>query len=377
MASTSNGRVLRGQAGHLSRYDPAAGGAWLSACFSDFRKARGDTRRMEIRSCRQAVVRGLKWLLAQQAADGSIKPIEHGLNTFHKVPYALALTGQLERGSRLCAWLQENVLDEEGDFTLRCERQGPLASFYHYANSWLVMGAHRLGQFGVSLRAAELLATLQHPQTGGFLTMGPESSLDGMQDIMSSAMAGLAMINTGQIATAQAVGQFLVSMYDRQPKLGSQMLFVQQKGDRLVNEWPEGQGQAFALTLRAPEQWYFVPGLAGGFLAKLYEVTGQETHLQAAQNYTQFAESSGSDRYEGPNAWWFGWGAAMVYAVNGVAIYRRIAEEVAGHMVEDQMSNGTWAAGSMGYEPPAPIVDATAEGIIVLTEILQGLVVGE
>jgi hypothetical protein len=41
------------------------------------------------------------------------------------------------------------------------------------------------------------------------------------------------------------------------------------------------------------------------------------------------------------------------------------------------MSNGTWAAGSMGYEPPAPIVDATAEAIIALTEMLQALVVGE
>lgn len=332
---------------------------------------------MEIRNCRQSVVSALKWLLAQQEADGSVKPGEHGLNTFHKVPYALAVTGQMERGSRLCAWIQENALDDEGDFTARTHREGPLNAFYHYANSWLIMGAHRLGQFGLSLRAADFLSTLQHPQTGGFLTLGPESSLDGMQDMMTTALGGLALLTTGKLPEAEAAANFLLSMYDRQPKLGQQMLFVQQKGDRLVNEWPEDQAPAFALTLRAPGQWYFVPGLAGGFLAKLYDVTGNQEHLRGAQAYIQFADSSGNDRYEGPYAWWFGWGAAMVYASTGVATYRKIIESVAEEMVGSQMSSGSWAAGSMGYEPPAPIVDATAEAIVALAEMLQSLVIGE
>jgi hypothetical protein len=332
---------------------------------------------MDIRSYRQAVVSGLKWLLAQQSSDGSIKPTEHGLNTFHKVPYALAVTGQMERGSRLCAWIAENALDDEGDFSGRTHREGPLSSFYHYSNSWLIMGTHRLGQFGLSLKAADFLTTLQHPHSGGFLTLGPESSMDGMQDMMTTALAGLALLTTGRVAEAEAAGNCLVSMYDRQPKLGSQLLFVQQKGDRLVNEWPEGQGPAFALTLREGGQWYFVPGLAGGFLAKLYDVTGQEDHLRVAQSYIQFADSSGSDRYDGPNSWWFGWGAAMVYASTGIATYRRIIEAVCDKIVDAQMSNGTFASGTMGYEPPAPIVDGTAEAIVALTEILQSLVVGE
>ncbi|MGE5532573.1 MAG: hypothetical protein ACM3VW_10710 [Bacteroidota bacterium] len=332
---------------------------------------------MEIRNYRQAVLSALKWLLAQQDSDGSIKPVEHGLNTFHKVPYVMALTGQMERGSRLCAWIQQNSLDEEGDFASRTHREGPLSSFYSYSNSWLIMGAHRLGQFGISLRAADFLTTLQHPQTGGFLTLGPESSLDGMQDIMTSSLAGLALLTTGKVAEAEAVGDFLVSMYDRQPRLNAQLLFVQQKGDRLVNEFPEDQAPAFALTLRQPGQWYFVPGLAGGFLAKLYDVNGNQEHLRAAQNYIQFADSSGNDRYDGPNAWWFGWGAAMVYASTGIATHRRIIEAVCDNMVESQMSNGTWAAGSMGYEPPAPIIDGTAEAVVALTEMLQALIIGE
>jgi hypothetical protein len=332
---------------------------------------------MEIRTYRRAVVNGLKWLLTQQEPDGSFRPIEHGLNTFHKIPYALSVTGQLERGARLCTWVQQQVMDEEGDFTLRFEREGPLGAFYHYPNSWLIMGAHRLGQYGISLRGSDLLSTLQHPQTGGFLTTGPNSSLDGMQDVMTSSLAGLTMLTTGRVAEAEATGSFLVSMYDRQPKLGSQMLFVQQRGDRLVNEWDEAQAPAFALTLRESDQWCFVPGLAAGFLAKLYEVTANKEHLRAAQGYLQFADSAGAGRYDSPNGWWFGWGAAMVYAVSGVATHRQIVESVCEQMAESQMSNGTWAAGTMGYEPPAPIVDATAEAIICLTEMLQALVAAE
>ena len=331
---------------------------------------------MEIRNYRQALVSGLKWLLSQQEPDGSFRPGEHGLNTYHKVPHVLAITGQMERGSRLCAWIQQNALDEDGDFTVRTHREGPLKSFYHYANSWLIIGTHRLGQFGLSLRAVDFLTTLQHPN-GGFLTLGPESSLDGMQDIMSSALAGLALLNTGRVSEAEGVASFLSSIYERQPKPSNQMLIVQQKGDRLVTDWPEDQAPAFALTLKAPGQWYFVPGLAGGFLAKLYDVTGNPDHLQAAQSYIQFADSSGNDRYEGPNAWWFGWGAAMVYASTGVASYRRIVEAVCDNMAADQMSNGSWAAGSIGYEPPAPIIDGTAEAIICLTEMLQSLAIGE
>jgi hypothetical protein len=332
---------------------------------------------MEIRSCRQAIVTGLKWLLSQQDADGSFKPLEHGLNTLHKIPLALALTGQLERGSRLCAWIQENAFDEEGDFSGRIQREGPLASFYSYGNAFLILGAHRLGHYGQSLRGAEFLGTMQHPQSGGFLTLGPESSLDGMQDMMSTALCGLALLATGQLPAAEAAGAFLVSHYERQPRLVTELLFVQQRGDRLVTDWSEGEAQAFALNLHGSSQWSFVPGLAGGFLAKLYEVTGESSHLETAQSYIEFADSAGSDRYEGPNAWWFGWGAAVLYSVTGVGAYRRIAEAVAEQIVESQMSSGTWAAGSLGHLPPAPIIDATAEAIIVLTEMLQALVTGE
>lgn len=332
---------------------------------------------MDIRNCRQALVSGLKWLLTQQDTDGSIKPVELGLNTFHKVPYALALTGQLERGSRLCAWIKEQCLDEEGDFTGLSHREGPLGAFYHYGNSWVIIGAHRLGQFGLSMRAAEFLSTLQHPKTGGFLTQGPDSSLDGMQDIMSTALAGLAMLTTGNLAAAEAAGDFLVNMYDNQPKLSTQMLFVLQRTDRMVTDWPEDQQPAFALNPSQPSQWYFVPGLAAGFLVKLGEVTGNEDHLRAAQAYIQYAESGASDRYDTPNGWWLGWGAALVYAATGVATYRSIVEAVTGNMTEAQMGSGSWAAGTLSYEPPAPIVDATAEAVVVLTEILQHTVVGE
>ncbi len=332
---------------------------------------------MEIKTYRQAVVKALKWLMAQQQQDGSFKPLEHGLGTIHKVPYALAVTGQLDRGARLCAWIQENMMDEEGDFTRGFPREGPMASFYHYPNSWLVMGAHRLGQFGLSLRAAEFLATLQHPQTGGFLTAGPASSLEGMQDIMSTAVAGLAMLHTGRLAEAEAAGKCLLSFYERQPRLNSQLLFVQQRGERLVTDWEDSQAPAFALTVNAPKQWFFVPGLAAGFLAKLYEVTAEAAYLQAAQNYIQFANTAGAERYDSPNSWWFGWGAALVYAASGVAAHRQIVEAVAQQIVESQLANGAWSAGTMSYEPPAPLTDATAEAIICLTEIIQALVIAE
>ncbi len=328
---------------------------------------------MDLRQCRQAIVNGLKWTIGQQRPDGVFQPVEFGLCGYHKLAYMLSLVAQTERAGRLCAWIEANVLDDEGDFADPHGRQGPMETFYSYPNAWLAMGAHRLELYNISYRALDFLTSLQHPQTGGFLTAGPAAGLEDRQDMVTTAVAGLACLQLGALDAAQRAGQFLVNVFDSQPRAQTKLYFYVEKTSQFVTEYEDEEATAHALTLNRPGQWYFVPGLAACFLAKLYEASGEDSFLAAAQNYVQFADSSGEDKYGEARSGFLGLAAALLYSATDVNNYAKIAEMVADNIISAQMGNGSWAEASMGYEPPAPILDATAENAIVLNGILQVL----
>ncbi len=328
---------------------------------------------MDLRAIRQAIVGGLKWAIARQTGEGMFEPVEFGMCGYHKMMYMLSLVGQAERATHLCSWLETNAFDEEGDFTDAHGRQGPMSAYYNYPNSWLTMGAHRLERYDISYRAMDFLTSLQHPATGGFLTTGPESGLEGRQDIISTASAGLACVQTGQLEVAHRAGGFLVNMFDSQPSIGSRLYFQIEKTDQFVTSYEDEVATAHAITLDRPNQWYFVPGLAACFLIKLYHATGEQAFLDSAQSYVQFADGSGEDRYDEARSGFFGLAGAMLYAITDVNNYANIAEQVGNNIISAQMGNGSWAEASMGFEPPAPILDATAENVIILTSMLQHL----
>lgn len=325
---------------------------------------------MALSDYRQAIVSGLKYVIAQQQKSGTIEPADTGLAAYHKVPYMLSLVGQTERATRLCTWIEETVVDEDGDFADPQGRQGAMEDFYHYPNSWIIMGAHRLELFNLSYAGMGFLTTLQHPGTGGFLTAGPSAGLEDRQDLLSTSVAGLACVHTGHMDEAERAGYFLANVLESQK---NRLYFYLENTDEFVTEYEDEEASRYCLTLGRPNQWYFVPGLAACFLAKLFQGTDNDQFLQAAQGYVQFADSSGDDRYGYVRSGFLGLAAALLYRLTDVTHYQEIAEEVAENIMDSQMSNGSWAEASMGYVPPAPIVDATAENVIVLNGILQVL----
>ncbi len=333
---------------------------------------------MDLRNCRQATIQATKWLLSQQTEDGGIKPVEHGMSTFHKVPLALAIMGQGDRAARLCAWIAENSLDEEGDFTQFFPRSELHERFYPWTNAWLVCGAQRLGEFGLSVPALDFLLSLQHPTTGGFLTAGPVAGVNDIQDALSTAAAGLACLYGGQVAAAEAAGRFLLWLWENQPGgAAAHLYYTAQAGTEIVTEFDPDEADYFALQVGKPEQWYHVPGMAAGFLALLYEATRQPEYIDGTHGYLQFVESCGADRYTNDKSAFLGWGAALAYRATGNANYQRITEAVADGLIQDQLPNGTWLTGTMAMNITADVVDATAEGIIVVSQILQSLSLGD
>jgi Prenyltransferase and squalene oxidase repeat len=332
---------------------------------------------MSIPAYRQAAVRAVKWLLTQQNDDGSMGPVEQGVGAYYKVPYAFSLAGRTVEAGRLLAWVRTNAFTEEGDFGGRYPRIGPHQTYYHYANSWMVAGVQRLGQFDLAFRGVDFLLTMQHPQCGGFLAEGPDAHLSGEQDLMSTSVAGLACLYTGRVAEATAVGDHLVRVWGKQPVPSSRLYFSLRNGEDLVTDFPEEEAPQRVIDTKKDGQWYLIPGLATAFLVRLWMATGNREYLAAAHEYTEFCDLCAQDRYTTLMSGAFGWGAALLYQATGNANHQRIAAAVADYVVSTQNEDGTWGAGGLGEEYTYLIMDATAEFAVMLVEIAEGLAAGE
>lgn len=322
---------------------------------------------------KQAAIKAIKWLIRQQNDDGSFQPLAEGMAGFHKVPYALALSGQSGRGARLCTWIVDNSLDDDGDLGATFGRHGLFERYYGYAPAWVIAGAQRLGQFGLSRRAWDFIGSLQHPDTGGFLRAGPDASLEDEQDILGTAAAGLAALYIGDERAATEAGDFLVRRWENLPSTGEKMYLMVRRGEEPVRVYGEGLDDEYVLTLDEPGQWYFVPGLAAGFLARLAEATGERSYMHVAQEYVDFCEGGHEDRYTGPRSGFFGWAASIIYASTGNVNYQRIAENVVQGMVARQAPDGSWPEPALPSDLASARTDGTAEGLIVVMETLDNL----
>jgi hypothetical protein len=334
---------------------------------------------MDIKAYRQATVQAVKFLLSQQNEDGSFNPVDMGIATYYKVPYALSVMGASERASRLCAYVLGSVMDEEGegDFVGHFSRSPLHERYYLVSNAWLVAGAQRLGQFGISLRGVDFLGSLQHPTSGGFFTAGPAASRDGEQDVLSTATCGLALLYCGRTEDAVQAGAYLQKVWESQPAAAARLFLCTRKGSELITEFTEENALERMIMVGKQDQWYHAAGMAAGFLARLAEVTGDAGTLEIAQKDLHFLDGCGPDRYNGPKSAFFGWAAALLHAATGNANYRRIAVSVADGLLENQLQNGSWLQGCMGEDLTSDVVDGTAEGIICMSQILEGLSAGE
>ena len=264
---------------------------------------------MDLRHCRSATVGAVKWLLTQQNADGSFAPVEHGMATHNKLLWALNDMGQQPKAAQLSTWLRENGLDEEGDFG-GLSRPTPYDHFPMIGNAFLAVSAMRLGQFALAYPAVGMISSFQHPQSGGFFTAGPEATLLDEQDMITTALCGLACLQGGQLEAAEAAGRFLLALWEAQPGGAAARLFLAATGDSPgpVTKWETGQAVWYSVDTNLPEQPYYAPSLAAGFLALVHDATGDSAYLDGTHRYLQFLDSCNEDRFTAERSAWVAWG---------------------------------------------------------------------
>lgn len=311
--------------------------------------------------------KGCEYLLSQIHDDGSFG--DGMLSDYYKVPAALQVCGETNAANRLLDWVRHNGLSNSGDFGPRTEFTS--GYFYSYFNIWVIIGAARLGQFDIAQQGMDFLAGFYDQDSGGFFSDPTERSPETKQDLWVVSGCGQAAIYTGRIDIALGVGRFMQRMMDQQPNYPEVMYTVSTPSGGLITEVDPADPIRYVLV-NAPtgDQYFFHPGIAGGFLARLYQATGDLTWLELAKKYMRFAETANENLYGLLRAGKVMWAASVLWTLTQDTTYRDMAAKVGHRVIAQQTDQGWWS--SVGSEG-VPSNDATAEMVVWLDEAYQAL----
>ena len=257
-------------------------------------------------------------------------------------------------------------MSADGDFGPR----NTFTSDYYYAyfNCWVILGAQRLGQYDLAHRGMEFLLNFQDEKTGGFFSSPTERLSTTRQDLWVTSGCGQAALCTGRLDVARGVGRWMQQMLDEQPNYPEELYTVSTAQNGLLTDIdPDDSLRCILRNVAEGDQYFFHPGIAGGFLARLCQASGEQQWLHLACQYMRFAETATDNLFGLLRAGKVGWAASVLYQLTGEQKYRDIAVRVGDNLVAQQADDGSWSA--VGFE--AADNDMTAEMVVWLDEIHQ------
>lgn len=305
--------------------------------------------------------RGARWLLALLEADGSLRGAT-ALDAYYKGPCALAFAGYREDAGRLLDFAGRRFLRPDGDL------DGTGVAWYErfriYPHAWLLWGAAELGRKEMAESLTGFLAGHRNPETGGF-----RADADGTEEIMTTSLAGLAMLRAGRVEFARDAGAWLERVLEAQPDLSRGLTHVWKPGVGLN----EGDGSVwFRANAAEPRQWYFQYGISAALLADLARVTGEARWLDLARRYLHASAHCHEDRYRTPQSGKIGWGAAWTEALSRRPEDAALVDAVIEGLAALQGGDGSWnAEGVYDAQPAADNavgrIDVTSEFVALLS----------
>ena len=313
---------------------------------------------------------GSAYLLAAQNADGSVGSPQLTGATYYTVPVALQVSGHTHAASRLLDWARKSEMTPEGDFGPTPAKRE--AYNYAYYNSWIIVGAHRLGQFDMSQRGMDFLLRFWDRQSGAFYSSPTERAAETKQDLWVVSGCGRAAVATGRIEVARAVGGWMRTLMEAQPNYPRQMYTVYSRAVGLYTEPDPGDDERrYVLSQDATrDQYFFHPGIAGGFLSLLHLATGEQEWLDLAKEYMRFAEGASDYLFSLKRAGKVAWAASLLYRITGEAKYRDMAIRIGDIIIALQDQDGWWAALGETYPPN---YSSTSEMVCWMDEIHQAV----
>jgi hypothetical protein len=201
-----------------------------------------------------------------------------------------------------------------GDFGLRLPDIKQYG--YTYANSWIIIGAHRLGQFDVSQKGMDFLMDFWDPQSGGFYSSPTQRDADTKQDVIYTGFCGLAALYAGRVEIARAVGRWMRTVLDIQPEFPQKLYTVYSRAEGLHIIPDPAEEKRYVVSQDAKrDQFFFQPGVAAGFLARLFQATGETEWLLLAKEYMRFVDGANDYLFGLVRAGKVGWAASVLHTL--------------------------------------------------------------
>ncbi len=321
--------------------------------------------------------KGAAWLAAQQGDDGSLLP-EWGVGSVYKTLWAFIGTGHLREAHLLLNWTRDHLMTAPGEFHVPNENAFEAGQTL-YRNAFVVIGALKLGRFDVASPAA-LQRTLQYQhRSGGFFATIPADG-EGQLNPLFAAMGGWTALYFGRYPEAKRAGDYLALIMDLQPGPADELFFVYDtRTGALVADPPAGERLAYRIDATNPRQHFFYSGISAGFLAELYQATGEARYLDYAEKYVAFSRRSGGQAFHWPSKCKDGWGAALVYRITHKPEHLELAQQVADiTFLGAQHENGHWDDFVVPFHDDytgvtLPGLEITAEFTFELMEVVKGL----
>lgn len=214
------------------------------------------------------------------------------------------------------------------------------------------------------------LLNFRDDESGGFYASAQARQADTEQDLMVTCMNGLAALYTGHIEVALGVGRWLKTVMEAQPDFPARLYTTYSRAHGLhTNPSAETTNRYVVHSAAEEDQHFFNPGIAGGFLCRLHQATGDDQWLDLAQEYMQFAEVASDYLFHIVRAGKVGWAAALLATLTGKDKYREMAIRIGNNLIDLQADEGYWC----GVGSTEPSNDSTAERVVWMDEIYQAV----
>ena len=324
---------------------------------------------------------GSDYLAAKQRANGSFEGAEAGAGAYWGIPIALFVGGNSNAANRLFSWIRNNAFTLDGDI-------GPSPGrpdLYHYAyeKSWLIEGAHRLAQFDLSQKGMDFMLRFWDPDSGGFYSSPSERSADTKMDLWVTSGCARAALYTGRLDLARGAARWMKALMDAQPNYPKQLYTVYSRAKGLhttpdpesddtsrMLDWPPDT--RYVLNQDATrDQTFYHPCIAGGFLARLYQSTGEDEWLELSKEFMRFADGASDYLFRILRAGKTGWAAAVLYTITGERKSKDMAVRIGDNIIALQSEDGFWSGALEKTDTPS--LNLSAEMVIWLDEIYQAL----
>lgn len=285
--------------------------------------------------------RGRQYLMEQLRPDGGFGPEDKGVADYYKAIAALHVCGETHSANRLCQWIRRHGITAEGDFGPRPADM--LGHAHAYYNSWVVLGAHRLGHYDIAERGMDFLMRFYDAETGGFYSSPTERTAETLEEIWIVCGSGRAALATGRIDVAEGVGRWLKEVMRQQPQFPQKLYGVFSRAKGLHTAVEPGNELRYVADKDAQrDQFFFNPGIAAGLLCRLYQATGKSEWLDLARDYMRFVEGASDYLFHSLRAGKVAWAASNLYTLTGQAKYREMAIRIGDAVLETQAEDGSW-----------------------------------